>query len=399
MPKFLSLFSGCGGLDLGFLDTGFECVGAYEIDESAIALYRDNIGDHIQQLDLSCCDAGEVGKAVDVDVLIAGPPCQGFSTIGKRNFKDPRNQLILKCAEIALHLQPSVVVIENVPGIRAGSMKAYWLQTKKKLSDAGYQIHEYSYDFSEFGLAQTRKRVFIIATKLGQKIDSDSMQLLKESSKVTLGSALYRANRSTSHVYRRFEVGSRDYQIIENIGIGQKLCNVRAGSASVPTWDIPKVFGKVNLGERKVLETIRTLRRQIRRRSFGDSDPVCINDIRNSINGNSLSELKSLIAKGYVRKVDSKYYDLTGTFNGKYRRLSSKTPCMTVDTNFGNPKYFVHSRRNSGFSVREAARIQGFPDNYRFNGSMTTSFRAIGNAVPPLISTKIATQIRESIFR
>lgn len=399
MPTFLSLFSGCGGLDLGFLDAGFECVGAYEIDDAAIALYRDNIGDHIQKLDLSVCELEDIGKEVDVDVLVAGPPCQGFSTIGKRDFKDPRNQLILKCADIALNLQPSVVVIENVPGIRAGLMKTFWLQTKKKLFDAGYQVHEYFYDFSEFGLAQTRKRVFIIATKLLRNVDSKSMQLVKTSSKVSLGSAIYRASKSDNHVYRKFEAGSRDHRIVENIGIGQKLCNVRAGAASVPTWDIPEVFGEINQREREVLETLRTLRRQIRRRSFGDSDPVCIQDIQNSITGSLRMELKSLIDKGYVRKVESKYFDLTGTFNGKYRRLSPHTASMTVDTNFGNPKYFVHSRRNSGFSVREAARIQSFSDSYRFNGSMNTNFRAIGNAVPPLISGEIAAQIRKSVFR
>src|SRR5690554_4238534 len=113
-PKFVSLFSGCGGLDLGFINAGFLPVAAYDIWPVAVENYSKNIGDHIHTWDLS---QGNLPSPVECDVLLAGSPCQGFSTIGKRQLDDPRNHLLHTAVAIALQLRPKVVIFENVTGI------------------------------------------------------------------------------------------------------------------------------------------------------------------------------------------------------------------------------------------------------------------------------------------
>jgi DNA (cytosine-5)-methyltransferase 1 len=90
-PTFISLFSGCGGFDLGFIEKGFECLGAYDNDKGVIDVYKKNIGDHVYCHDLSSEDLpNRIGT---VDVVVSGSPCQGFSTVGLRDYKDPRNSL------------------------------------------------------------------------------------------------------------------------------------------------------------------------------------------------------------------------------------------------------------------------------------------------------------------
>ena len=105
-----------------------------------------------------------------------------------------------------------------------------------------------------------------------------------------------------------------------------------------------------------------------------------------------------LIKKGFVRKSSKDTYDLTRTFNGKYRRLSWDTPSPTVDTRFGDPNYFLHPENNRGFSVREAARIQGFDDDFTFSDSARDNYKMIGNAVPPPLSEIVAKMIKTQIL-
>ncbi len=129
---------------------------------------------------------------------------------------------------------------------------------------------------------------------------------------------------------------------------------------SVHTWQIPRVFGHTSASERHVLESLVRRRRQQRLRSSGDADRWTASELRAAAGMPVASLLSGLIDKGYVRRVGSAY-DLTHTFNGKFRRLAWDEPAPTVDTKFGNANYFLHPDQNRAFSAREAARIQGFP--------------------------------------
>ena len=157
---------------------------------------------------------------------------------------------------------------------------------------------------------------------------------------------------------------------------------MRGGENSVATWDIPEVFGMITKNERTVLELLRRLRRQDRKRDNGDADPVSFARLEAALGAQFRFHVDALLRKGYLRRIAGKV-DLVGTFNGKFRRLAWNKPSCTVDTRFGSPRYFLHPSQQRGFTVREAARIQGFNDNYMFHGSEGGQYRIIGNAVPP----------------
>jgi DNA (cytosine-5)-methyltransferase 1 len=393
--KFASLFCGCGGFDLGFIQEGYESVVAYDNDSNAVATYNHNFSHPAELFDLNSPDA-DFSHIKDIDVLLAGPPCQGFSTAGKRRLDDPRNQLILRAAEIAVSVRPKVFIVENVRGIIAGSHKTYWDELQEKLKQSGYNLVEFCIDARSIGIAQMRKRVILIAW-LGKK--KPNIELPTENPK-TLKDVIRdsRIRKCLNHNPKYFTQESRLALIATRIKPGQKLSNVRNGNSSVHTWDIPEVFGSVNKKERGLLEFMLTARRQRRVRDVGDADPLPVNFIANNFKAFANATLMSLNRKGYVRQIN-KCYDLKHTFNGKYRRLRWDEPSYTVDTRFGNPIYFLHPEENRGLTVREAARIQGFPDNFEFLGEENVQYRMIGNAVPPAMSQWVARTIREQILK
>ena len=108
--------------------------------------------------------------------------------------------------------------------------------------------------------------------------------------------------------------------------------------------------------------------------------------------------MEGLIAKGYLRRVEEGI-DLVGTFNSKFRRLAWDKPSCTVDTRFGAPRYFLHPSQQRGFTVQEAARIQGFPDRYVFQGNEQAQYRVIGNAVPPPLGSFAADIVTQLLGR
>ena len=161
----------------------------------------------------------------------------------------------------------------------------------------------------------------------------------------------------------------------------------------MPTWEIPEVFGKTTRDERHILVAMRKLRRQVRERENGDADPLKLSTIKKQCGVQADASIKNLVEKGFVRQIGRRF-DLAHTFNGKYRRLSVVHPSPAVDTRFGIPRYFLHPEENRGFSVREAARIQGFPDSFTFEGPRSTQFRLVGNAVPPPVAKAIAVALK-----
>jgi DNA (cytosine-5)-methyltransferase 1 len=209
----------------------------------------------------------------------------------------------------------------------------------------------------------------------------------------TLAETIVGVEGTANHEPKVLAKGSIEMEVASHIAPGQKLCNVRAGSASIHTWDIPDVYGEVTASEKEMLETIMRLRRRFRVRDFGDADPVSPDALEIELRRKVIREVNRLVKKGYLRWVDN-YIDLTNTFNGKYRRAHPGGASYTVDTKFGDPRYFLHPYEHRGFSVREAARIQGFPDEYIFHGSTSEQFRLVGNAVPPTMGFAIGEMIK-----
>ena len=384
-PTFVSLFSGCGGLDHGFLAAGYEGLASVDIDEVALGVHERNLRSPVQLLDLSEVDP-VLGRTRKIDVLLAGSPCQGFSTIGRRQFDDPRNQLLWVAARFASQRKPKVIVVENVPGALSGEHRSYWDSLHSRLREIGYATCDLPVDCSQHGVAQKRRRIFLIAWRTSKLRDIN----LGTSCRIVVSDVMSGLAGVSNHHPTPLPKSSDDFKIASRIRPGQKLTNARAGESAVHTWDIPEVFGTTTKQERTILALVLKLRRQQRRRPNGDADPVSTRLLSAQF---GLDVIQRLVAKSFLRQV-GKYHDLTHTFNGKYRRLRVDAPSHTVDTRFGDPRLFLHPNENRGLTVREAARIQGFDDSFIFSGTEAQQYRMVGNAVPPPVAKKIAELVR-----
>lgn len=384
----VSLFSGCGGFDIGFEQEGYEPVAAYDIDPIAVKSYNENVRSVSKQCDLSL----EMPR-VKADVILAGSPCQGFSTAGKRELNDPRNELLIRSASIALSLKPRVFVLENVPAAVSGRHGSRWEQVETMMKQGGYHVARILAEGSSSGVPQLRKRLFLIAWTGNGFVRCEP----KPRGAPSLATAFSKVAGLSGHDPVLMTSGSREKAIARRIQSGQKLCNVRISAAAVHTWNIPEVFGRISVSERKVLEMIVRLRRRDRRRNFGDADPVLPSTVSSALNRGCGPEIRRLLAAHYLRKV-GKYVDLRHTYNGKFRRLLMEGLSPTVDTHFGDPGLFIHPVQDRGLTPREAARIQGFSDNFAITTSRPQAFRLIGNAVPPPMASRLAAFIKEAIL-
>jgi DNA (cytosine-5)-methyltransferase 1 len=269
----------------------------------------------------------------------------------------------------------------------SGEHKKYWDSLKIMLREAGYQTAEKRCKGTEMGIAQTRVRMFLLAWKSKKEFKLDICSSRKRVLKDVLKNLIGTKNHNPTIISK----DSEQYLICKKIKPGQKLSNVRSGPRAVHTWDIPEVFGFTSKNEKLALEEILHIRRQRRVRDFGDADPIPV-DLMFKKFGKRI--IKSLEKKGYIRYLEG-HYDLKNTFNGKFRRMTWDEPSNTVDTRFGNPKYYLHPEEHRGFSVREASRIQGFPDTFVFSGTEGQQFKMIGNAVPPPMASRLAKAVKQ----
>lgn len=160
--KIISLFSGSGGLDLGFLATGkFEIIFANDFNSAACQTYYNNIGDHIV-----CDDISNLNELPQSDLIIGGPPCQGFSTANpSRSFDDPRNHLFKQYARIIKGVKPKLFLMENVSGMVTMDNGKVFKLIKKELSSCGYKLYDSLLNARDFGVPQSRRRMIIIGVR------------------------------------------------------------------------------------------------------------------------------------------------------------------------------------------------------------------------------------------
>lgn len=370
---------------MGFIQAGFSPRLSVDQDANALAVHSAHVGCPVQKLDLTTHDPA-IARSARIDVLLAGSPCQGFSTLGLRRVDDPRNSLLLVASRLAEKHRPKVVVAENVLGALSGEHRIYWEALHASMRAQGYKTKDFQINSVDFSVAQSRRRVVMIAWRT----KSLEVPEFEKTNQIKLRDVLTITNKVPNHNPVELPPESKHRKIAEKIGPGQKLTNSRGGDLSVHTWDIPEVFGRTNKAQREVLNTVLRLRRQDRRRDFGDADPVSTKTLERMFGEEVLEQL---VKKGYLRKT-AEFHDLTNTFNGKYRRLQMDGVSRTVDTRFGDYTSVLHPTEHRSFTVREAARIQGFPDNIEFFGSIQDQFRMIGNAVPPPMAFAIAKSVR-----
>ena len=189
--KILDLFSGCGGLSLGFKMAGYQIIGAIDKDKDSIETFKKNFKKGIfLNEDINFFKNKDINTFFKkIDIIIGGPPCQGFSSANRwqKNYKDPRNLLFLKFIDFVKNIKPKLVLIENVRGILSKSNGKIIHNIKKILSNMGYYVNCELLDASDYGVPQVRKRIFIVANRINKL---NFVNFLRKKEKVTVGEAL-----------------------------------------------------------------------------------------------------------------------------------------------------------------------------------------------------------------
>jgi DNA (cytosine-5)-methyltransferase 1 len=441
-PKSLSvvsLFAGCGGLDLGFRNEGFEIVYAYDADPAAVRCYTRNIGHRALIRDVTSDSFHrEIEDIGHCDVVLGGFPCQGFSKAGPKREHDPRNRLFIEMRRAVERLRPSMFVAENVDGMSQNFGGAFLGRITADFAGIGYDVEHRILQATSFGVPQHRRRIFFVGTlkeSAGRfswpasthdgktrngEFQIDEYEPFNTLWNRTVAPALPNP-RTIQHAigdllelddsipdHRVTGAWPKEYEkVFAAIKEGQKLCNVRHAPTSVYTWQIPEVFGAVSEEERIVLETISKNRRHKKYGSVPNGNPLP-SEVIESLSGqtNVRPLIQSLLQKKYVKRI-GQGYDLSGAMfcSGLFKRPRWDEPAPTVLTVFDNPRYFLHPLRNRPFSVRECARLQGFPDTFIFctegdkSVTLKDAYRLIGNAVPPPLATHLARAARQLLSK
>ena len=280
-PTVTSLFSGCGGKDLGFIAAGFRVVWANDIEKSACETYRHNIGPHVVHADIRGIPSDAIPQS---DVVIGGFPCQGFSIVGTRRLDDQRNFLYKEFKRVVRDKMPAVFVAENVRGLLNLAGGKVIRAMLEEFQELGYKVDCRLLNAPGFWYsAEHRERVIIVGNRLGLANPFPTPTHGRQPSlpQFTLAFAQsphLKPYRTICDVIGDIEElgGLPNHEIMsdwlkkkpqylrimEHLDQGQKLCNVRLGPRSVYTWNIPEVFGETSHRERAVLEAIAGNRRR-----------------------------------------------------------------------------------------------------------------------------------------
>lgn len=461
--RVLDLFSGCGGLSLGFHKAGFDIVAAVELDENAINSHAQNfhassdqIKAHSKARDILTTNPKELFEELtleghpseQIDIIIGGPPCQAFTRVGRAKLReinsdtnaflnDHRSQLYKRYLEYVRQLKPLAILMENVPDIlNYGGVNIADLVCKD-LTSQGYKCKYTLLNTVYYGIPQMRERMFLIAIHqdfnneiifpepthyvdlpMGyhgsrsvalKHINPESNPYYIQSpiatselkSAVTVKSALSDLPKLTKHLQGALKKKAQD--------LSEEL-NYRSKKAKNDFQNLMRTWFKEPAQSKVSANVIRILPRDypiFKKMKEGDQYPEALKVAQNILKRKLKREEKSLGKK--LAKHSNRYTELlsetvppydASKFPNKWRKMEADKPARTLMAHLGKDSYsHIHfdSQQARTLSVREAARLQTFPDGFKFSGSMNAAFRQIGNAVPPLLSYQIAMQLRSSL--
>jgi len=335
----IDLFCGAGGLHIGFEQSGFDiklCIDNNALVEKTHKRNFPNIP--MINRDICAVQVDEMRNFIEnsIDVIIGGPPCQGFSTIGKRASSDPqkrqgsdsRNELVLTYAHIISELKPKFIVMENVKGILTMKNGSYLDTVLTKLRQAGYNVDYKLINMADYGVPQIRERVIILGNSLGLPVE--------------------------------FPIADHAETPVDNL------------KPWADCWSV--ISDLENVGDNPSFNHV----------ALKHTPPI-IERYKLIPEGGRLPE-DSLPAEIYRKN-----------FGNTYKRLSRKRPALTMVP--GNDAFPIHPTLNRSLTVREAARIQTFSDDMIFEGNRRQQGHQVGNAVPPLFSYKLAKFIAEQLSK
>ena len=368
----IDLFSGCGGMTLGFQWAGFNSVLASDIDENCELTFTTNF----PETPFLCGDISEFEKEnfdkllqnQTIDIVIGGPPCQGFSLANKNRNKvseDPRNKLFYEFIKIINWYNPKAFVMENVKGLLSMEKGAVIKQIQKEFENAGlngYEVKTKILKASDFGVPQSRERVIIIGFRKDLGLFPEFPRK-KFSHDITVDEAI------------------SDLPKIE-AGEGKEISDYKKS----PQNDY-QLFMRKNSDKIYNHIAMRHTKRLIER----------FKAIQSGKNFVDVWETHGAVKRGNpTEKSQIK-------FSQNNQRLFGNKPAPTIAASFQSN--FIHPHLNRNFTAREGARLQSFPDNFIFKGMRTkmswekglSQYQQIGNAVPPLLAYEIAKQIKETL--
>ncbi len=332
----IDLFCGAGGLSFGMENAGAEIIAGFDNDASALETFKKNHPSASSyNVDLAK-SISNINNFKGIDLVVGGPPCQGFSISGKRDPKDIRNQLYKAYYEILKKLSPKVFILENVPNMISMDKGKFKEEVISSLGELGYNISVQVILASDYGVPQRRRRVFFFGCK--------------------------------DHT---FELRPRSQKK------GEITC--KDAISDLPDLDLDN-------GEKYTSNSKSEYQKHMRLKSSGVWNHVLTN------HSEQTKSIISLVPDGGNYKDLPTQLQNTRRVNIAWTRYSSDKPSFTIDT--GHRHHF-HYEFNRVPTVRESARLQSFPDHFIFLGSKTNQYRHVGNAVPPLLAQEILFQIQE----
>ncbi|WP_370937458.1 DNA cytosine methyltransferase [Amycolatopsis sp. cg13] len=355
----VDLFSGGGGLSLGLTDAGWTVAASVDHNKFALQTHRANFPGLAFDVDLGDPQKRaalvRMLKRVEIDLIAGGPPCQPFSRAGRSKIRslvdagvrdefDERKELWRAYVDVVLKVKPRAVLMENVPDMALGDDFHVVRRIVNMLEDVGYRTNLRLVDARHYGVPQHRKRLILLA-----RLDSDAFTWPRPGKEVFVQDAIHDLPRLG------LTTGRRDLPYSPDGEVSEFAKAMRRGIGEQRVWD-------------HMTRPVREDDREI---------------------------FASMTSKTLYAHIDPSLRRYTAeTFDDKYKRLDWKELSRSITAHIAKDGYwYIHPSENRTLTVREAARIQTFPDHFRFAGSRSHAFQQIGNAVPPMLGKAAATAL------
>lgn len=363
----IELFCGAGGLSEGFLQAGFKVLAANDFDEHAIATIQST---HPQTKalpakieDISARDlllGTGLGKG-ELDVLSGGPPCQAFSVYNhQRGMHDERSGLFRQYIRLVRELRPKFIVMENVTGIRSVGDGRAVEEIGRRLGELGYHVEHRILKAEEFGVPQERRRVFFVGNRIGARFEWPRASHGQHSSSNGNGSS-----RRLKPLVTVWDAIS-DLPPRKILG-GEEVSDYRRE----PQSDYQRMLRR---GAKQLYNHVAPFLAPINRER-----------LKHIPQGGSWRDIPHALLPAGMKR--ARRCDHTKRYGRLHPRGLACTILTKCDLHWGA---YIHPTQDRTLTVREAARLQSFPDRYRFSGPRVEQFRQVGNAVPPLLAAAVA---------
>ena len=423
---FIDLFSGIGGFRIACESLGGKCIGFSEIDSKAISVYKDNF---VTDDELEIGDITKAKESTYADILLGGVPCQSWSIAGRmKGFEDPRGKLWLDTINYTKQAQPKAFVYENVKGLADPRNKSNLDLIISEFDNLGYNLYYQVLNAFDFGLPQSRERVFIVGIR--KDLDNHTFEFPEKHKSLPFLLDILDGGIKTTHEVANHIDYKNSFNIaaIANKGNFYIFSDVRNGDHTIHSWDLIETSPK----EKKIcLFMLKNRRKPL----YGsqDGNPMSHKDIANlfssltfeSIDNNDYiieqSDLENLVEKKILRKMGDKYEFLNSKIssgiNGIYRIFLPESHVFSTLTKSGSRDFIseisipqsikdkkkflieeIYSKKKyRQITVKEASRLQGFPNSYIFNTKYSTSMGLLGNAVAVNVVKLVVANLLKSI--